>query len=87
MRYSRNCARNYRGPCKICPVLFGIIYTTMTQALEDYLKTVSFLADENGGHARLTDIAARLGVSKPSAFTALKALKKQGLVEHGRYRR
>jgi Mn-dependent DtxR family transcriptional regulator len=59
----------------------------MTQALEDYLKTVSFLADENGGHARLTDIAARLGVSKPSAFTALKALKKQGLVEHGRYRR
>jgi DtxR family Mn-dependent transcriptional regulator len=58
----------------------------MTQALEDYLKTVSFLADENGGQVRLTDIAARLGVSKPSVFTALKVLEDRGLVEHERYR-
>jgi DtxR family Mn-dependent transcriptional regulator len=58
----------------------------MTQALEDYLKTVSILAAENGGEARLTDIASRLGVSKPSAFMAVKALEGQGLVEHRRYR-
>ncbi|MDR1105371.1 MAG: metal-dependent transcriptional regulator [Treponema sp.] len=58
----------------------------MTQAMEDYLKTVSILASENGGEARLTDIASRLGVSKPSAFTALKVLEGRGLVEHRRYR-
>jgi DtxR family Mn-dependent transcriptional regulator len=54
--------------------------------MEDYLKTVSVLADKNGGEARLTDIAARLEVSKPSVFTALKVLEGRGLVEHRRYR-
>ncbi|MDR0525144.1 MAG: metal-dependent transcriptional regulator [Spirochaetaceae bacterium] len=58
----------------------------MTQSLEDYLETVSFLADECGGAVRLTDIASRLGVSKPSVFTALKILEGRGLLEHERYR-
>jgi DtxR family Mn-dependent transcriptional regulator len=58
----------------------------MTQSLEDYLEMVSFLADEGGGEVRLTDIAARLGVSKPSVFTALKILEERGLLEHERYR-
>jgi DtxR family Mn-dependent transcriptional regulator len=58
----------------------------MTQALEDYLKTVSILAAENGGEVRLTDLAARLDVSKPSAYNALKVLAKRGLVDHRRYR-
>ena len=56
----------------------------MTQSLEDYLEMVSFLSDE--GNVRVTDIAARLGVSKPSVLTALKALESQGLLEHERYR-
>jgi DtxR family Mn-dependent transcriptional regulator len=56
----------------------------MTQSLEDYLEMVSFLADE--GEVRVTDIAARLGVSKPSVLTALKILEEQGLFEHERYR-
>jgi DtxR family Mn-dependent transcriptional regulator len=56
----------------------------MTQSLEDYLEMVSFLADE--GAVRVTDIASRLGVSKPSVLTALKVLKEQGLLEHQRYR-
>jgi DtxR family Mn-dependent transcriptional regulator len=56
----------------------------MTQSLEDYLEMVSFLADE--GEVRVTDIAARLGVSKPSVLTALKTLEEQGLIEHQRYR-
>ena len=56
----------------------------MTQCLEDYLETVSFLADEGG--VRVTDIAARLGVSKPSVLTALKALEERGFLEHQRYR-
>ncbi|MDR2485713.1 MAG: metal-dependent transcriptional regulator [Treponema sp.] len=58
----------------------------MTQSLEDYLEMVSFLADEGGGEVRLTDVASRLGVSKPSVFTALKILEEQGLLEHERYR-
>jgi DtxR family Mn-dependent transcriptional regulator len=56
----------------------------MTQSLEDYLEMVSFLADE--GEVRITDIATRLGVSKPSVLTALKILEEQGLLEHERYR-
>jgi DtxR family Mn-dependent transcriptional regulator len=56
----------------------------MTQSLEDYLEMVSFLADD--GEVRVTDIAVRLGVSKPSVLTALKTLEDQGLLEHERYR-
>ncbi|MDR2020129.1 MAG: metal-dependent transcriptional regulator [Treponema sp.] len=55
----------------------------MTQSLEDYLEMVSFLADE--GEVRVTDIASRLKVSKPSVLTALKVLEEQGLLEHERY--
>jgi DtxR family Mn-dependent transcriptional regulator len=55
----------------------------MTQSLEDYLEMVSFLADE--GDVRVTDIASRLGVSKPSVLTALKVLGEQGFLEHERY--
>jgi DtxR family Mn-dependent transcriptional regulator len=56
----------------------------MTQSLEDYLEMVSFLSDE--GEVRVTDIASRLDVSKPSVLTALKTLEEQGLLEHERYR-
>jgi DtxR family Mn-dependent transcriptional regulator len=56
----------------------------MTQSLEEYLEMVSFLADD--GEVRVTDIASRLGVSKPSVLTALKTLEEQGLLEHERYR-
>ncbi|MDR2552969.1 MAG: metal-dependent transcriptional regulator [Treponema sp.] len=55
----------------------------MTESLEDYLEMVSFLSDD--GAVRVTDIAARLGVSKPSVLSAVKTLEKQGLVEHGHY--
>ncbi|MDR1353521.1 MAG: metal-dependent transcriptional regulator [Treponema sp.] len=56
----------------------------MTQSLEDYLEMVGFLSDD--GEVRVTDIASRLGVSKPSVLTALKTLEEQGLLEHERYR-
>jgi DtxR family Mn-dependent transcriptional regulator len=56
----------------------------MTQSLEDYLEMVSFLADD--GEVRVTDIATRLHVSKPSVLTALRLLEEQGLIKHERYR-
>jgi DtxR family Mn-dependent transcriptional regulator len=55
----------------------------MTESLEDYLEMVSFLADD--GVVRVTDIAARLGVSKPSVLNALKVLASQELIQHKRY--
>jgi DtxR family Mn-dependent transcriptional regulator len=55
----------------------------MTQSQEDYLEMVSFLADE--GWVRVTDIAARLGFSKPAVLTALRALEEKGLVTHEKY--
>jgi DtxR family Mn-dependent transcriptional regulator len=55
----------------------------MTESLEDYLEMVSFLSDD--GEVRVTDIAARLGVSKPSVHTALKTLEEQELIQHKRY--
>jgi DtxR family Mn-dependent transcriptional regulator len=55
----------------------------MTESLEDYLEMVSFLSDE--GEVRVTDVAARLNVSKPSALNAIKTLGEQGFLEHERY--
>jgi len=45
---------------------------------------VGFLDDE--GPVRVTDIAARLGVSKPSVLSALRTLEGQGLLRHEPYR-
>jgi len=56
----------------------------MTQSLEDYLEMVSFLSDN--GEVRVTDIASRLEVSKPSVLSALRTLEEQGLIRHERYR-
>jgi DtxR family Mn-dependent transcriptional regulator len=56
----------------------------MTPSLEDYLKTAGLLADR--GEVRITDIAARLGVSKSSVVVAIRSLEEQGFVEHERYR-
>ncbi|MDR0409331.1 MAG: metal-dependent transcriptional regulator [Spirochaetaceae bacterium] len=55
----------------------------MTQSQEDYLEMVSFLSDE--GKVRVTDIAARLGFSKPSVLTALRLLEEKDLIRHERY--
>jgi DtxR family Mn-dependent transcriptional regulator len=56
----------------------------MTASLEDYLEAVCFLAD--AGPVRVTDIASRLKVSKPSVLAALRTLADQGYLEHERYR-
>lgn len=58
----------------------------MTQSLEDYLEAVGFLTEDGDESVRVTDIAGKLGVSKPSVLTALRALEERGYVEHERYR-
>ncbi|MDR2602283.1 MAG: metal-dependent transcriptional regulator [Spirochaetaceae bacterium] len=55
----------------------------MRQSLEDYLKTAGFLAEQ--GEVRITDIAIRLGVSKPSTIAAVRSLESKGFVTHKPY--
>jgi DtxR family Mn-dependent transcriptional regulator len=57
----------------------------MTESQEDYLEMISFLSDT--GKVRVTDIARRLGVSKPSVLTALKSLEEKALINHEKYGR
>jgi Mn-dependent DtxR family transcriptional regulator len=54
--------------------------------MENYLEAVYELSKHDDG-ARLTDIAARLYVAKPTANSAMASLAEKGLVENGRYRR
>jgi DtxR family Mn-dependent transcriptional regulator len=52
----------------------------LTPVLEDYLKIILEL-DENKGIARVTDIAERLGVSKPTVSQTVKKLVTFGLAQ------
>ena len=45
-----------------------------------YLFSLARLCQENGG-ARAVEIAAMLGVTRPSVHRMMEALKKQGLIE------
>jgi DtxR family Mn-dependent transcriptional regulator len=56
----------------------------MTESLEDYLEEI-YLQVTRGKTARVTAIAQRLSVSKPSVNNALKELEKRGLIVHERY--
>lgn len=50
-----------------------------SELAEDYVETILSLIDEDGD-ARLTEIAARLGVAHPTVSKALKKLHRNGLV-------
>ena len=52
---------------------------------EDYVEMISDLAREFG-EARVTDIAARLGVAHPTANKAVARLKREGLAVSRPYR-
>jgi Mn-dependent DtxR family transcriptional regulator len=56
----------------------------LTIAMEHYLETVYDLCGEGG--CRLSDVAARLEVSKASANNAMNVLASRGLVESEKYR-
>lgn len=56
----------------------------MTESLEDYLEAIGDLG-EGGILVRVTDVAARLRVSKPAVHNALHLLESRGLIEHRQY--
>ena len=56
----------------------------ITYALEDYLKAIYFL-QKKYINVRVTDLAEKLNVSKPSVTRAVSNLKKKNFVEHENY--
>lgn len=56
----------------------------LSPSLEHYLRAIHDLEQEKG-HARVTDIAERLGVAKPAVSVALRSLRASGLVDHRAY--
>jgi DtxR family Mn-dependent transcriptional regulator len=56
----------------------------LTPALEDYLEVILQLSEENG-KAKISDIARRLKIAKPSANQAIANLRREGLVYQERY--
>lgn len=57
----------------------------LTFSMENYLEAVYELSAGTGG-ARVSDIAARMGVSKASVNNAMNVLHQRGLVENEKYR-
>jgi DtxR family Mn-dependent transcriptional regulator len=62
--------------------------TGITPAIEDYLKAIYLLAEEEPEAGAVTGqrLASRLGIAAPSVTNMVKRLSELGLVEHQRYR-
>ncbi len=56
----------------------------ISPSLEDYLEAIYHLGEEQP-KVRVTDIAARLGIAKPSVNKAIGILSERGLINHERY--
>ncbi len=56
----------------------------VTSSLQDYLEVILNLHQEKDT-ARVTDIADRLDIAKPSVIQALTVLKEKGLIRQDRY--
>lgn len=56
----------------------------VTSSLQDYLETILTLVEEKKV-ARVTDIAIRMQIAKPSVIQALALLKERGLIVQDRY--
>ncbi len=57
---------------------------SVSPAMEDYLETI-LLLERQGGAARVTDVANRMGVAKSSVHTALHNLSDKGLLIQEHY--
>lgn len=58
--------------------------TKLSSSQEDYLKEI-YLMYMRGQEIRVTDIAATLGISKPSVNKAINGLKELGYITHEHY--
>ncbi|MCI8404551.1 MAG: metal-dependent transcriptional regulator [Clostridia bacterium] len=56
----------------------------ISKALADYLEAI-YTISKTKSNVRTTDIALKLGISKPSVNRAVNSLKKYGLVTHEPY--
>ena len=56
----------------------------LTPALEDYLEVIYQLSQENGT-ARISDIAQKMDIAKPSVTQAITTLRREGMVYQDRY--
>ncbi len=59
---------------------------TLREAAENYLEAILAL-EETSGPVKSIDVAAALGVSRPSVNKAVTLLKREGLAEQRRYGR
>ena len=57
------------------------MHRKITYAAEDYLKAIYFLQVQDD-YVRVTDLAEKLNVSKPSVTRAVNKLKQKKFVEH-----
>ena len=64
----------------------GGIVMQIRESAEDYLESILVLSQKGGG-VRSVDIAARLGVSKPSVSHAMKLLREDGYIAMKKARR
>ena len=53
----------------------------MTDSQEEYLKTI-YILEKNIGKVRVTDIAKKLKITKPSVNRAVKNLREINLIEY-----
>ncbi len=56
----------------------------VSASLENYLEVIYEIADTDG-KVRVTDLAQKMGVSKPSVNKAISNLKDLGLILHEKY--
>ncbi len=56
----------------------------LTNIQEEYLKVI-YLTEKNNEKVRVTDIATKLGKTKPTVNYAINALKEIGLIEYEAY--
>lgn len=56
----------------------------LSSSQEDYLKEI-YLMSLKGDEVRVTDIALKLGISKPSVNKAINLLKQMGYISHEHY--
>ncbi len=57
----------------------------LSPALEDYIRAIADLSEQEQKGVRISDIASRLNIAKPSVIQAVADLKKKGLVKQDPY--